>query len=736
MASITAAYELTRPEHRGRFQVTLYQQGWRLGGKGASGRGASGRIEEHGLHVWFGFYENAFRLLRECYGIRRDLAHRAGTLDRLALADWTDAFVPQTSVTNMDVGRQGEWLQRTALFPPAPGLPGDAWESGPATIQRYLGRALDLMRVVAREVETRSEGGGVDRRRAAAGPAIALSPLEALEDMLRSGAVLGVGTVSGALGLASAAFAALNESTGATGFLRLAGLVDRIRGTLLTSLVDERDDFRVALLDMMGAIVVGAIRDGLVVDRRGLDAVDRYDLREWLMRHGASARTVQSAFVRGLYDLVFAYRDGDPSQPALSAAQGLRGIFRMFFGHRGALLYKMRAGMGDVVFTPFYEVLLNRGVDFRFFHRLRDLRVASGEGGEPGHVRELHFDVQARVKGGGAYAPLVDFAFGAHGKVLGCWPNEPLWDQLENGDRLKKAVDDAAAQGKASLRGFESHWQDWSDEGDLAPERRVLKVTEDFDAVVLGVSLHEVTHVCKDLIARDDRWREMVRRVRTVATQAFQLWLREDRAALGWKGGATTLSGFVQPFDTYADMGQVTAAEDWTTPPRSIAYFCSALPELPMEHYRHHPAGYADERQAEVRENAIRFLDGQVRHLWPRACDAAGNFRWELLADAEAGGAAATAPAGAAAKRHAMDTQFWTANVNPTDRYVQSMPGSTRYRISPLDRRYDNLTIAGDWTDCGFNFGCVEAAVMSGRLAAHALSETPALDDIFGYDHP
>ena len=82
------------------------------------------------------------------------------------------------------------------------------------------------------------------------------------------------------------------------------------------------------------------------------------------------------------------------------------------------------------------------------------------------------------------------------------------------------------------------------------------------------------------------------------------------------------------------------------------------------------------------------------------------------------------------------DSQFWTANVNSSDRYVLAPPGSLQYRISPLDRTYDNLTIAGDWTDCGFNEGCVEAAVMSGRLAAHALSLSPALEDIVGYDHP
>jgi uncharacterized protein with NAD-binding domain and iron-sulfur cluster len=75
-------------------------------------------------------------------------------------------------------------------------------------------------------------------------------------------------------------------------------------------------------------------------------------------------------------------------------------------------------------------------------------------------------------------------------------------------------------------------------------------------------------------------------------------------------------------------------------------------------------------------------------------------------------------------------------NVNPSDRYTIAPPGSLRHRISPLDNTYDNLTIAGDWTDCGFNEGCVEAAVMSGRLAAHAIAHWPPLEQIIGYDHP
>ena len=39
-AAMTAAFELSRPGWQERFEsITVYQVGWRLGGKGASGRG-------------------------------------------------------------------------------------------------------------------------------------------------------------------------------------------------------------------------------------------------------------------------------------------------------------------------------------------------------------------------------------------------------------------------------------------------------------------------------------------------------------------------------------------------------------------------------------------------------------------------------------------------------------------------------------------------------------------------
>ena len=115
--ALAAAYELTAtPERRERFEVTVHQLGWRLGGKGASGRNKArgDRIEEHGLHIWFGFYDNAFKTIRRAYEL----------LDRppgAPLATWRDAFAEQHFIT-LTEQVDGEWR----LWPiDTPAMPGD-----------------------------------------------------------------------------------------------------------------------------------------------------------------------------------------------------------------------------------------------------------------------------------------------------------------------------------------------------------------------------------------------------------------------------------------------------------------------------------------------------------------------------------------------------------------------------------------------------------------------------------
>jgi NAD(P)-binding Rossmann-like domain len=63
ISTLAALFDLTsKSDWKDQYDINVYQMGWRLGGKGASSRNPAfnDRIEEHGLHIWLGFYENAF----------------------------------------------------------------------------------------------------------------------------------------------------------------------------------------------------------------------------------------------------------------------------------------------------------------------------------------------------------------------------------------------------------------------------------------------------------------------------------------------------------------------------------------------------------------------------------------------------------------------------------------------------------------------------------------------------
>jgi uncharacterized protein with NAD-binding domain and iron-sulfur cluster len=712
--AIATAFELTRPEHRGKYHVTIYQLGWRLGGKGASGRGPADRVQEHGLHIWMGFYENAFRLLRECYA---ELNRTPGSS---RIADWRDAFSPAPYVSVADRLRDGSWFNWMAYLPPGDGLPGDPLTvHNPFTLTSYMARAISLVRSLLVSVQSRDipRGGAPENGENDAGGIEALFPsmetvIENVKRLLKYGLLTTTAGLIEAAGLLELIFGRLSRNPDSLVLRLLEVVAARVRIEVERLTADDDEMRRLwEVMDLVVSGLLGILRHGLITDPRGFEAIDEYDCREWLRMNGASERSLESAMMRGVYDLAFAYEDGDFNRPRLAAGQALRRTLRMFLTYRGALFWKMRAGMGDVVFAPFYEVLKRRGVTFRFFHRLENVKVADADAlvaGEQAYVEALEFDVQAEIKDG-EYHPLVD----SHG--LPCWPAQPDYSQIVDGERLRREGWD-----------FESHWD----------QRKVvsktLRVSEDFDFVVLGVGLGAIPHVCREIVERDRRWRDMVERVKTVSTQAFQIWLREDMEALGWSDPPVNIASFAQPFDTWADMRQLIPEENWPNQPRAVAYFCSLLPDSEPPADRSDTL-YPARRRAEVRRNAIDFLDRDIGMLWPHAANPRGGFRWELLMDPQEREPRGN---GAPPNESRFDSQFWTANVNPTDRYVLSVPGSIKYRISPLDNTYDNLTIAGDWTDCGFNEGCVEAAVKSGRLAAHAISQSPALEEIIGYDHP
>ena len=110
VGALSAAFALTEIDPKGeQYEITLHQLGWRLGGKTASGRNAEfgQRIEEHGLHIWAGFYENAFTILRSVLK----------SLNRPPLLTIGDAFKRQNQIFYAEqVG--GQWLPWPFWFQP------------------------------------------------------------------------------------------------------------------------------------------------------------------------------------------------------------------------------------------------------------------------------------------------------------------------------------------------------------------------------------------------------------------------------------------------------------------------------------------------------------------------------------------------------------------------------------------------------------------------------------------
>src|SRR4051794_26527252 len=149
MAGLTAAWALSAPECRDRFDVTVFERQWALGGKGASTRGVHERIEEHGLHVWLGYYDNAFRLMREVYDELDDPESPIGS--------WRDAFVPagRVGVEDLENGSWSHWVATFKANELEPGLPRDT--EGPLSIETVIRRGLRLLLDFAAALEAPRE---------------------------------------------------------------------------------------------------------------------------------------------------------------------------------------------------------------------------------------------------------------------------------------------------------------------------------------------------------------------------------------------------------------------------------------------------------------------------------------------------------------------------------------------------------------------------------------------------
>jgi uncharacterized protein with NAD-binding domain and iron-sulfur cluster len=672
--SLAAAFELTAtPELRDKHDLTVYQLGWRCGGKGASGRrdiAGAQRIEEHGLHVWFGFYENAFDVMRRIYE----------ELDRPAdapLRTWRDAFHPTNEVVLLDDTEDHRWIPRRFHFPANEGVPGIP--SDPPGLHRLLHDAIHTLRLVEP-------------------PEHAALHLKAL-DKFFDGFLLGLEKLLGGDD-GESELSDLFE-----GFLKFSRPLLHIGGDdhdpahveeplvcrilrLLTDVIWKiTDGDRYAMtFDLTATVFRGILTDRLdEEDRGGFAQVNDIEFTAWLAKHHCRPETIaESPILRAFYQLCFAYKDGDRAQPCVAAGKALQAMLRMCLGYRGSIMWKMQAGMGDAIFAPMYEALRARGVKFEFFSEVTNIGVSP----DGQLVDRIAIRRQAEVVGGGEYLPLKPDAGG-----LLSWPAAPFYDQLVGGEALRDVE-------------FE-YCQSAPD----ATERE-LRVGEDFDDVVLGISVASLPPITQELAAADPRFAAMLDHAATVATQALQVWMTKAPEALGDNPLGMISGGYVPPLDTLCDMSHLLGREAWPagTGVVSLGYFCGTMEEPPGD------------TQEAANERAFAAGVDQLREkalvLWPGAkrTGTDESFAWDLLFD----------PSGSSGEER-VRAQYWRANVFGSERYAITPPGSVEFRLRPSEAAPSNLALAGDWTRNGICGGSVEAAVTSGKLASRHLSGSPAV---------
>ncbi|MDH5674787.1 MAG: NAD(P)-binding protein [Myxococcales bacterium] len=687
LSAMSAASALTAPEQENRYDVTVYQMGWRLGGKAASGVNpdANYRIEEHGLHVLFGCYHNTFNWMKQIYG----------ELDRdpsLPLASFDAAFKKAEQASFMELV-SGKWERWPIEFPSnnlPPGRVPRPWDYVLLIMEWFeqmfggwlddvtgFGGILDNV-LLRRGIE--SLEGVLDRLRRRL-------PLPLLPLPMRPRAILN--RLLGILREFGEAPASADVS-----IELVSGLIDLLMNLVWRGVGASVDhDLSTRRRWIMAHLAATTVK-GILVDRlfiKGFGSVDDLDYRAWFRRHAnidamdsriANDLAFESAPIQALYDAAFAYQNGDPNKPRLAAGTALRISLRLIFGYSGAISYHMQAGMGDTIFAPTYQVLVRRGVKFRFFSRVRALELND----DKKSVARIKVSQQVRLKGD--YEPLIKTPAG-----LSSWPSAPILEQLEEDPKALKG----------------SNLELYLDPREDTGPSYVLEAQRDFDHVVLAVTHACLPELCAELIENSADWKRMTQEIESVQTQALQIWLDPSKQQVT-DDPFEVVGAYQAPYSTVADFSHLLAREHWpaTASPQTLLYSCGVLESIVGESQQD-----ADER---VEAEILRLLKERIGPVLPLATrpDDANCIDWKKLhARRDLAG------------DHRLKDQYRRANMDPVERYVLSIPGTQNARLAAEASGFGRLVLAGTWVDTGLNISACETAVMSGMQASRAISKWP-----------
>ncbi len=694
---LSTAFHLTEePGWQDKYDICIYQMGWRVGGKGATGRDDENgwRILEHGIHGFCSCYFNTWAMMKKAYA-----GLDASNKKLLPNATIGKAFLP-SSMTYQLEQQEGRWHDEVQSMPSTPGKP---WAAAVPQMDWH-----GLIKAIMSEMLKRGRTG--DPRR--------LTHTDLVHPQISSKTRAKQHTGFGAAihkvlkGLHEVAHKA--EDLLIEEFLTKAmEELDGVRKKML-QLSEELDRkfhhnhaLAISNLDSFWVILKGILEDQLW--KKDLNSLDNEDFRDWLKRHGALDHTLVCAMTFVVPNIMFSYPEGDSTNPpTMSAASWLGWILRSLIG-QGDYFYFMAAGTGESVILPLYLALKERGVRFEFFHKLTGIECADLDDSKV--VEKLHFQRQLALKKPG-YDPLQRVP----GKTWRVWPSHPLWEQT-------KFADDNQGIN------FEKWYQP---DGTGASERVLSKGArgkDGFDYVVWAMPPSMIKHLAADSLGKS--WARSAAAMSTTATQASQLWLTESTEKLGWKvdkkaygRSARFISGsFPNPLNCMAVFDDLIAAENWGSDgPRGLVYFCSQMHHV--DHTQPTDLGRTMAHTSSTLRVMGNFLKNslpkQTHRNDPQAMDF--DYLWVPKKQRDQRGEAR------------LKMQYHRVNTDPTEAYVQALPGTASQRLMPWDSGYANLVPAGDWIYTGVNAGAFESAVTGGKFAAMALTGYLSREQVYGID--
>jgi len=707
MGGLSAAYALSKTQElRDSYDVTIYQMGWRLGGKCATGRGIKNRIEEHGIHGFIGSYFNTIKMMRDVYEHwGKPETHRLSTFEKAFIRLGESFFwerrnekmykwhpdlstLPESELTFDDVDNLNDifvWLQQYA---------------------RVIQHQVKLATSKLKEADTpkfdvlfkdlNDEIGNLVNALSSHG-----NQISATRDLFNKAifpADKGFGVGLGGGGVPAET---IPENQQRFEWDKYKTFIDS--PTIIPKGTPDPHR-RLGLRAEFLKILLRGIRDD-DIESKGFISIDHMDFDQWLDKHGASIELMKSPLVVSTINLSFQYPEGDlAKKPIMSASSYVQWVLRLLVYMESPYLL-FAAGTGETLITPLYQVLKGRGVKFEFFHALTDV-IYDPDSKKVVHVNMLH---QAETRDDREYAPLIK------AQELDAWPNAPLYDQLKSTPKLTEV--DLEAPSEVPFG-----------------SPTTLQADKDFDELILAIPPRSIQKSAETLCNNNVNWDLTATQMATTSTQALQIWTTKSVADLSEVRDHFFLSGnFRTGFHGHVDFSKYLEFEDWDPKTvdwdqrevKGLIYFCGVLknPGIIGNLTRRESANLVAGLNAKSMLTAVGvdiFPGGTLQASFPAAHPDVFDFTNLYVLDKSLEGA------------DRLNEQYFRGNVLPSEQYTQCPPKTQSLRINPLQPGVVNMTGAGDWVDTGLNVGSVEGSVIGGMLAACFVAKQLSPFDIIG----